>query len=158
MSEQIPKTTSPDNVQAAKEKSLAEAPKFRGMGQITVLRPHTHTHENKMKIKEHINEIINLIASSIIEGDYEVVQFSDHSIKIEIDELQFEIWTCNGPEYLNFWDVTGMFGEAFGDESTRKKIWDSLEPHIQLHRSTSLKDEKIAAIAKLQAEVAELTK
>jgi len=111
-----------------------------------------------MKIKEHINEIINLIASSIIEGDYEVVQFTDHSIKIEIDESKFEIWTANGAEYLDFWDVTGMFEEVFGDESTRKKIWDSLEPHIQLHRATSLKDEKIAAIAKLQAEVAELTK
>ena len=133
-------------------------PKFRGMGQITILRPHTHTHENKMKIKEHINEIINLIASSIIEGDYEVVQFTDHSIKIKIDETKFEIWTANGAEYLDFWNVTSMFGETFGDESTRKKIWDSLEPRIQLHRSTSLKDEKIAAIAKLQAELAELTK
>ena len=109
-----------------------------------------------MKIKEHIKEIINLIARSIIEGDYEVVQFTDHSIKIEIDESKFEIWTANGAEYLDFWNVTSMFGEAFGDESTRKKIWDSLEPRIQLHRSTSLKDEKIAAIAKLQAEVTEL--
>ena len=89
-----------------------------------------------MKIKEHINEIINLIASSIIEGDYEVVQFTDHSIKIEIDELQFEIWTASGAEYLDFWNVTNMFGEAFGDESTRKKIWDSLKSDIQLHRAT----------------------
>ena len=111
-----------------------------------------------MKIKEHINEIINLIASSIIEGDYEVVQFTDHSIKIEIDETKYEIWTSNGPEYLDFWNVKSMFGEVFGDESTRNKIWDSLKSDIQLHRETSLKDEKIAAIAKLQAEVAELTK
>ena len=111
-----------------------------------------------MKIKEHINEITNRITGAVIEGDYEVVQFTDHSIKIEIDELQFEIWISGGPEYLNFWDAKGMFGEVFGDESTRKKIWDSLEPRIQLHRATTLKDEKIAAIAKLQAEVAELTK
>ena len=110
-----------------------------------------------MKIKEHIKEIINLIASSIIDGDYEVVQFTDHSIKIEIDESKFEIWTANGAEYLDFWESKGLFGEAFGDESTRKKIWDSLESHIQLHRATTLKDEKLATIAKLQAELSDLT-
>ena len=111
-----------------------------------------------MKIKEHIKEITNRITGAVIDREYEVVQFTNHSMVIKIDELQFEIWTSNGAEYLDFWDVKGMFGEVFGDELTRKKIWDSLKSDIQLHRETSLKDEKIAAIARLQAELAELTK
>ena len=111
-----------------------------------------------MKIKEHIKEITNRITGAVIDREYEVVQFTNHSMVIKIDELQFEIWTSNGPEYLDFWNVKGMFGEVFGDVSTRKKIWDSLEPRIQLHRATTLKDEKLATIAKLQAELSELTK
>jgi len=111
-----------------------------------------------MKIKEHIKEITNRITGAVIDREYEVVHITNYSMVIKIDELQFEIWTSNGPEYLDFWNVKGMFGEVFGDVSTRKKIWDSLEPRIQLHRATTLKDEKLATIAKLQAELSELTK
>ena len=117
------------------------------------------------KIEAHdVSDCIKLLRTYFIDkiskGDFEVIDKSEHTIRIKIDgQYYFTLWWANGADYVGFYKC-----EAFDDEQDlvtfqklslkdRRAIWKSLSKIKKEYKEVQLKNQKLAEYNKLKKEL-----
>jgi hypothetical protein len=104
-----------------------------------------------MNIQKMIAEVQKYFMDKLLSKDFKVIEISQHTMTISIDEYIFTLWTSNGAAFLNFHGTNTMI---MPDLSTEQRL--SLWPYIEELKNKEANNIRLQKIFDLEKQIEQL--
>jgi hypothetical protein len=104
--------------------------------------------------KETILAVQEYFKQKLINGEFEIKEFSQYVIHIVIDkDFDFALWVSNGSDRLRTYEGEDSFMKLIFNEKEKKSVWKNLDKPLADFKNGDLHSQKLAAYENLRKEL-----